>query len=464
MTAEEMDALDQFFDPENVAIIGASRDGDKIGHSVMRNFVESEFSGGVFPVNPNADEIMGRESYDSVLDAPEEVDLAVVSIPAGIANSAIEDCVEAGVDAVIVITSGYKEIGETGAEREQELQDIVAGTGTRVLGPNCLGVYDGFSGVDTLFLPSYKLKRPPRGNIAIITQSGAFGSTVMDLLAEMEVGVSRFISYGNQADVTDLELLEWLAADEKTDAVAVYMEGVSDGRGFVERAEAVTDDMPVITLKGGKSSSGKGAVSSHTGSLAGQYEVYRGVFRQTRVLEAERIEQLFDYTRALAYNPPMQGKRVGVVTNGGGFGVLAADGLEARGLQLAEFSDDTKERLREVVPDYGTVGNPLDLVGDADTGRYEQALEILKDEDQLDGLIVIPLLQPLPLDSDVIDAVVNFREEFDRPMVVCMTGGEYTALHAKNLEKNEVAAYSAPERAADAMWALHRYGEWHHDS
>lgn len=456
-------SLDSFFDPETVAIIGASRDGDKIGHSIMRNFVESRFDGDVIPVNPNADEVLGRESHDSVLDIDGDIDLAVVSIPAGIANDAIAECVEAGVDSVIVITSGYREIGGEGEERQEELEEIVDGSDTRLLGPNCLGIYDAFSGVDTLFLPSYKLKRPPAGNIAIITQSGAFGSTVMDLLAEMEVGISRFVSYGNQADVTDLEVLEWLADDEKTDAVAVYMEGVSDGEAFLDRARDVTDDMPVIALKGGKSGSGKGAVSSHTGSLAGQYEVYQGVFRQTRVLEADGIEQLFDYTRALAYNPPMPGRRVGVVTNGGGFGVLAADALEERGLELAEFSDRTKQQLQEVVPDYGTVGNPLDLIGDAGTERYEQALNILVEDDGIDGLIVIPLLQPLPLDSDVIDTVVNVNEEFQKPLVVCMTGGEYTHLHRNNLEKNGVAAYSAPDRAADAMAALHQYGDWGHD-
>ncbi len=456
-------SLEKFFDPDSVAIIGASRDGGKVGHSILRNFVEEDFQGEVYPVNPNADEILGLESYDSVLDIDDAVDLAVVSVPPSVANEVVQEAVYKGVEAVIVVTSGYSEIGEDGERREEELKDIVEGTDTRLIGPNCLGVYDAFSRVDTLFLPSYKLKRPPAGDIAIVTQSGAFGSAVMDLLAEMEVGVSRFISYGNQADVAERELMAWLDQDDETAAITVYMEGVSDGEQFMETAREVTDETPVIALKGGKSGSGKSAVSSHTGSLAGSYNVYQGVFRQTRVLEAGTVEELFDYARALAYNPPLDGKNIGVVTNGGGFGVLTADALEDRGLELAEFSTATREQLRDVVPEYGNVENPLDLVGDADTERYEQALDILATDDAIDGLIVIPLLQPLPLDSDVIDTIVNVNEEFHKPLVVCMTGGEYTDLHAKNLEKNEVAAYSAPDRAAAAMHALYRYGEWFSD-
>ncbi|MDY6761575.1 MAG: CoA-binding protein [Candidatus Nanohaloarchaea archaeon] len=456
--------LESFFDPDSVAVIGASRDGGKVGHSVLRNFVEEDFRGDIYPVNPEADQILGLEAYGSVLDIGGEVDLGVVTVPPSVANDVVEEAVEKGVDGLIVITSGYSEIGEDGEEREQELQRIVQGTDTRLIGPNCLGVYDSFSGVDTLFLPSYKLKRPPQGDIAIVTQSGAFGSAVMDLLAEMEVGISRFISYGNQADVSEQELMQWLDGDEKTAAITVYMEGASDGDAFMQTARQVTDETPVVALKGGKSGSGKSAVSSHTGSLAGSYEVYRGVFRQTRVLEATTIEELFDYSRALAYNPPLAGKNIGVVTNGGGFGVLTADSLEQRGLELAEFSTATREQLREVVPDYGNVENPLDIVGDADTGRYEQALDILRKDEAIDGLIVIPLLQPLPLDSDVIDTIVNMNEEFPKPLVVCMTGGEYTGLHAKNLEANDVAAYSSPHRAAAAMQALYQYGEWFGDA
>jgi len=453
-------AIDALFTPDTIAVIGASRDGDKIGHSVMRNIVENRFAGQIIPVNPNADEVLGREAYNSVKDIPADVDLAVIAVPAGIANEAVTDCIAANVSSVIIISSGYKEIGETGKNRSDELQELLNGTDTRVLGPNCLGVWDAYSGVDTLFLPSYKLQRPPKGDIAIISQSGAFGSTLMDMLAEMEVGISRFISYGNQADITDIELLEWLQDDDETAAVAVYMEGVSDGEQFIETAKQVTPEMPIITLKAGKHDAGKQAVSSHTGSLAGSYDVYNGVFKQTGVIEATTVNKLYDYTRALAHNPVLDGKQIAVVTNGGGFGVLTADAIVQTGLEMADFSAETREALADVMPDHGTVGNPLDLIGDADAERYEEALGVLQSADEVDGVIVIPLLQPLPLNSAVVDTIINFREDYDKPVVACMTGSQFTELHMKNLERNNVPAYAAPTRAAGAMHALYRYGEW----
>ncbi|MFB6076695.1 MAG: acetate--CoA ligase family protein, partial [Candidatus Nanohaloarchaea archaeon] len=357
--------LEALFSPDSVAVIGASRDGDKVGHAVLRNFVENRFAG---EVNPEADEILGLDAYSSVLDVPGDVDLGVVTVPPDAATGVIRESVEADVDALIVITSGFREIGGEGEDRAQELQEIIDGSDTRVVGPNCLGVWDAYSGVDTLFLPSYKLRRPPQG------------------------------------DVTETDLIAYLDEDEETDAIAVYMEGVSDGRDFLETAKQVTRDMPIIAIKGGKFSAGAEAVSSHTGSLAGSYDVYRGAFRQSGVLEAEQTQELFDYARALAYNDPLDGSNIAVVTNGGGFGVLAADALEKRGMDLAGFEASTREELREVIPGYGNVENPLDLLGDADTERYEQALDIIASDGTVDGVIVVPLLQPLPLESDVIDA------------------------------------------------------------
>lgn len=452
--------LDALFQPESVAVIGASTHAGKIGRAIMRNFIEDGFHGRAYAVNPNAEEVMGRKSYDSVLDIDDDIDLAVVSIPPKFSNGAIQDCVEKDVDCVIVITSGYKEIGEDGKKRSEELAEILDGSDTRILGPNCIGIFDTHSGVDTLFVPTYKLERPEQGNIAIVTQSGALGATVLDMLAEMEVGISRFVSYGNQEDITEVELLDWLKEDDKTDAIAIYTEGLSDGREFLKKAREVTEEMPVIALKAGKFESGKSAVVSHTGSLAGSYEIYQGAFKQTGVLEAESLEELFDHSRALAYNEPMEGEKVAVITNGGGLGVLSADALEKRGLELAEFSKSTKKKLREIIPSYGNVENPLDLLGDANSRRYKEALDILKDEDNIDGFIIIPLLQLLPLESDVIDTIINFKESTDRPVVVSTAGGEYTKIHMKNLEEKEVAAYHEPEKAASSLESLYNYGKW----
>lgn len=456
MTAD----LNSLFDPENVAIIGASRNGKKVGHSIMYNFVEGKFSGDIYPVNPNADKVMNRECYDSVLDIESDIDLGVVTVPPKVATQTIKQSVKKGVKNLIVITSGFGELGEEGSKRKEEIKNYIEQGDTRLLGPNCIGVWDAYSGVDTLFVPSYKLSRPLKGNIAILTQSGAFGTSVLDLLAEMKVGVSRFISYGNQLDLKELEIINWLKQDEKTDAITIYTEGISDGRKFIHDIKQVTEDKPIVILKGGKRASGKSAVSSHTGSLAGSYQVYQGAFRQTGSLEAKSIEGLFDYSRALAYNPPLEGNKIGVITNGGGFGVLTSDSLEKYNLTVPDFSPETKQKLREILPKYGNVGNPLDLLGDSDSTRYEEALQVLKKEKNLDGLIVIPLLQFVPMESDVVDVILNFKNKFNKPLFVCMAGGDYSKLHIKNFERNGVPAYPDPERAAKAMKSLHDYNRW----
>ncbi|MDY6770618.1 MAG: CoA-binding protein [Candidatus Nanohaloarchaea archaeon] len=451
--------LDSFFTPDSLAIVGASRQAGKIGHTILRNFSEGNYQGDVYAVNPNADEVLGYECYDSVKDI-ESVELAVIAVPPQVANSVIEECIDAGVAAVTVVTAGYEEIGGEGQKRQDELEELLEGTATRLLGPNCLGVWDAYSDVDTLFLPDYKLNRPPQGSIALISQSGAVGSSVLDMAAEMDIGISRFISYGNQADVTETELLEWLADDDKTDAIAVYMEGVEDGDAFYEQAQQVSEEKPVVVLKAGKSGKGSEAASSHTGSLAGSYEVYRGAFRQTGIVEAQDVEDLFDRARALAYERPPDGKNVAVITNGGGYGVLSTDKVERSRLEMASFADETKEKLANVLPDYGTPHNPLDVIGDADVERYEKALEIVSDDPNVDAILCIALLQPVPLDSDIIETLTEFNDSIRKPMVACMVGGEFTNLHLKNLEHNRVPTFKTPESAIEALEGLHMYGEW----
>jgi len=452
--------LESFFDASTIAVIGASRDPGKIGHSILRNFTEGKYGGTIYPVNPKADEILGHTAYESVKDTPEDVEHAIIAVPPAVANTVVQECVEEGVPAVTVVTAGYEEIGEKGAERQEELEQILDGSDTRLLGPNCLGIWDAYTGMDTLFLPEFKLERPPQGSIALISQSGATGSSVMDMAAEMDIGFSRFISYGNQADVTETDLLEWLAEDDDTEAIAVYMEGAKHGREFYERVKSYSGEKPIIVLKGGKSDGGSDAASSHTGSLAGSYQVYQGAFRQTGIVEAETVEQLFDKARALAYENPPEGGRVAVITNGGGYGVLTADAIDASALELASFTDETKAELDDVIPDYGNLKNPLDVIGDADPERFERALKIASQDPNVDCVLSISLLQPATMDSKIVETLSNFNDSFEKPMVACMVGGEYTNLHLKNLEHQKVPTFKAPERAVKALEGLLTYGSW----
>lgn len=452
--------LEPFFEAETIAVIGASRDAGKVGHTIMQNFTEGDYDGELVPVNPKATEVLGHKCYDSVKAYDKQIDHAVVAVPPSIANNVVRECVQEAIPAVTVVTAGYSEIGEQGREREQELASIIEGTDTRVLGPNCLGVWDPRTGVDTLFLPDFKLGRPPEGSIALISQSGAVGSSMIDMAADRDIGFSKFVSYGNQVDVTETELLSYLAEDPATEAVAVYMEGTEDGDAFREAAEQISEDLPIVILKAGKSDSGSAAAQSHTGSLAGSYQVYNGVFKQTGIAEAHTTEQLFDIAKMLAYEDPHPGNNIAVVTNGGGYGVISADSIEREGRELAQFSEETTEKLNEMLPDYASAHNPLDVIGDADSKRYEKALSIIAEDDNVDAVVTLTLMQTETMDSEIVDTVSEFAEQKDIPFAVCMVGGEYTDLHMKTLEHSEVPVFQTPERAIRAMDSLLTYGEW----
>lgn len=452
-----MRGLDFFFRPKSIAVIGASREKNGVGHCVLRE-LKKHCKKRLYPVNPNAESILGLKCYGSVKDLRKRPDLAVITVPAKVVPLVLGECVDIGVRAVVIITSGYSEIGRDGRARELELKRMVKGTKTRIIGPNCLGIYDAYSGVDMLFLPEAKLTRPERGGISFITQSGAFGSAILDLISFDRIGVSKFISYGNQVDVKENELLAYLDQDRRTKVIVSYIEGVSDGREFMRVAREVVDNTPVVVFKAGKTEMGSRAASSHTGSLAGSYRIYEAGFRQSGVIEARSVEEMFDFAKVLSFLKPPKGDRIAVVTNGGGFGVIMSDSVISSGIKLARFSNKTIKRLKGILPPYAGIHNPLDLIGDADKDRYEKALEALARDPGVDGLIVIPLLQTVSLEPEVIDVIARVKKA-GKPVIVCATGGRYTRRHLARLEKRGVPAYLSPERAVRAMRALVQYGK-----
>lgn len=451
-------SISKFFAPKSVAIIGASTNPKKFGHVILKNYEDMGFKGEIYPVNPKADSILGFKCYKSVLDVPKPIDSAIIVVPPKFANRALEECVKKEIEAVIMITAGYREVGGSGITREEELKQIISGTKTRVVGPNCIGIYDSFGKVDTLFLPDYKLKRPGDGNIAFISQSGAFALSILDWAATEEIGISRFVSYGNRADIDEIELLNYLKDDKKTKAIAMYVEGLKNGRKFIETLKKVTAKKPVVILKAGKSESGTRAVQSHTGSLAGSYEVFCGAIRQAGAVEAQNSEQLFDYTRVLAYQPVPKGDRIAVITNGGGFGVMCADSIERNDMHLAEFSKESVETIRTVMPrEYSSIHNPLDLIGDADVNRYEIAINNVIKDKNVDGIIIVTLLQTASLGPEIVDVIVSANDRSKKPIVVSASGGEYTQLLLRSLEKDGIPAYPSPDRAVLAMKTLIKY-------
>jgi acetyl coenzyme A synthetase (ADP forming)-like protein len=450
-----MGKLDCFFEPGSVAVIGVSRNPKKVGHVIFRNFVEGRFRGKLYPVNPKVRELLGHRCYPSVSKIPGRVDLAVISIPAPLVPKAMEECGRKGVPAVIIISGGFKEIGNT--ELENKVVRILKKHRIRVIGPNCVGIFDPYSEVDTFFLPRYKLERPGEGSIAFISQSGALGSVVLDWMSMKGYKISKFISYGNASDVDEADLIEYLANDRKTKVICAYFEGVSDGRKFYDTVRKVANRKPVIALKGGKTSEGNRAVSSHTGSLAGQAEIYSAAFGQSGVIEAENLEEIFDFARVLSTQPVPKGNRVQVITDGGGFGVLAADWIVKSGLRLARMKRESMRRMEKSFPEHVVLKNPMDLTGDADVERYRMAMDAALADDNVDMIAVITLFQIPTLTAEITDVVSSFAEQGKKPIVVIAAGGRFTEVLKKSMEDFGVPTFSYPEKAAKALRALYDY-------
>ena len=448
--------LDMFFRPKTVAVIGASTHPRKVGHVIFRNFAEGPFRGKVFPVNPNACELFGHRCHRSILDIKERVDLAVIAIPAKFVPRALVECGRKKVKAVIIVTSGFKEIGNMVLEKKVET--ILKKHGMRAIGVNCLGVFDPYSGVDTMFLPSYKLERPGKGDIAFITQSGAVGSVVLDWMAMMGYRISKFISYGNATDINERELVDYLANDPKTKAICIYIEGVKEGRRFYEIAKRHADRKPIIILKGGITEQGSKAVSSHTGSLAGAREIYATAFRQAGMIQADDIEQVFDYARVLSTQPRPKGKRVQIITDGGGFGILATDWSVNYGLELAQMKNKTVSKLMKQFSSYTIVKNPIDLTGAASTEDYRIAINAALADPGVDILMVVVLFQVPMLTPDVVEVLIEANKKKKKPMIVVAAGGRYSAVLKKPLEDAGIPTFSYPGRAAQALRALYDYG------
>lgn len=451
-------ALDSFFEPKAVAVIGASHAHGKIGRIIFENFIHGGFRGRVYPVNPDSTPIDGIGVYQSVKKLPEKVELAVIATPAKTVPQLLKECAEAGIRCVIVISSGFSEMGKAGKELEDECVKIIEKNKLLVVGPNCLGVYDSGSRVDTLFLSRSRLGRPKEGGVAFVSQSGAVGGTMLDWLNDQDIGVSKFVSYGNGIGVNESDLLDYLADDPKTRVIASYIEGVkADGRLFMEAARKASKKKPVIILKAGKTKKGSTAVASHTGSIAGSARIYSAAFKQSGVIEAEDWTELFDIARAFASQPLPTGDKLLIVTDGGGFGVMAADEADRRGIELTEPSPRVVKALRTAMPSYVSIHNPMDLTGDATTERYELAIE--EGLKEYDGVIAITLFQVPLLDRSIASSMAAIAGRHKKTMLCCTAGGEFTNAIVREIEEKGIPVYPTPERAVRVFDAMRAYAK-----
>lgn len=450
--------LEKIMRPKSVAIIGASENPEKIGYIVMQNYLEAGYSGKIFPVNiKNAGSILGFKAYSSVLDIKQRIDLAVIAIPAAAVPGVLDECGRAHVGGAVVISGGFAEVGDV--DLEKRLENVARKYAIPVIGPNCLGVMDLRSRINTLFLPTFKLDRPKIGGISFASQSGAVGSAVLDAMMHEGFGLARFISYGNATVVDEVDILDYLMRDRDTKVIVFYIEGVKRGREFVKVAKKATKIKPVIIVKGGRSEAGMEAAHSHTAALAGSYEAYDAVFRQFGFTAARNLEDLLNYAKILD-KPLSTGDRVAVITNGGGMGVLATDALYENGLQIARLSEESEAALRKVMPPIVNVRMPLDVAGDADDKRFGDALGVVEADPNVDALMVIALFQTPGADSRVASTLIRYSSSMGKPMVVVSMGGNYTEAHKMMMESSGVPVYASPDDAASALHALISYSHY----
>jgi len=444
--------LDNFFKAKSVAIVGVSINPEKIGHVIFRNFLDANFRGRLFVVNPSVSEILGHESYKTVRAIPYHVDLVIVAVPANLILSVIKDCGKKNVKDVIIISAGFEEVGNY--KLRDKLKKLLDCYGIRVIGPNCLGTFDAYSKLDSLFLPRYRLTRPHEGGISFVCQSGAAGSALLDLASKEGYGFAKFVSYGNAINVDEADIIEYLGNDKETKVICLYVEGIKEGNKFVEICKKVSKKKPIIALKGGTSEAGSKATLSHTGSLAGAAEVYEGVFRQCNIIRAHYLEDMFNYARILEKSIAPRGKRVQVITNGGGYGILCTDAIIENNLEMAEMDKKVLASLAKQMPPIVTMKNPMDLVGDADTNRYKIAIEAALCDKNVDIILLILLYQTPLLTPDVINIVTEFNNQKKKPIIVVSTGGEFTELLKHSLEETGVPCFTFPEQAVKGIRVL----------
>jgi acetyl coenzyme A synthetase (ADP forming)-like protein len=442
------------FEPRTIAVIGASRRPGQLGTEIVRNLRQNGFRGSLFAVNPKAAEIEGVTTVASLMDIPGIVDLAIIAVPAAAVGSVVDDCITKGVCASVVITAGFGETGSEGRLAEQKLMEKVRASGMRMVGPNCMGVIN----TD----PSVKMQAtfasifPPAGTIAMSSQSGALGLAILDYARALNIGFSTFISVGNKADVSGNDLIQYWAEDLRTRVILLYLESFGNPRKFAQIARRVGKTKPIVVVKAGRSASGARAASSHTGALATDDAIVADMLRQSGVIRTDTVEEMFDVATVLAHQPLPRGRRVAIVTNAGGPGILAADACEANGLQLAQLSDATTKKLREFLPPTASVANPIDMIASATPEHYARTLRAVLVDPAVDSVLAI-YIPVLPTDAPDTAAVIRETAQFTQGKTLVAT---FMGTQGVPAPLAPVPSFPFPERAVAALALAAKYAEW----
>jgi len=450
-------SLESFFNPKSVAIVGASREKNKVGHEILANLIAAGYKGDLFPVNPKADSIEGLKCYPDLQSIGQIPDLVIIIVPAKIVPSVMEQCAEAKAKSVIIITAGFKEVGKEGKQLEEQVLQIAKRAGIRVIGPNCLGVIAPANKLNA----SFGGDLPVEGVTGYVSQSGALLAAILDMASTYGIGFSKLVSIGNKADIDELDVIKALGEDPHTKVIAGYLESIADGNNFVRQAEQISHSKPILLIKSGGTTAGAKAASSHTGSLAGREVAYESAFQRAGIIRCNSIKEQFDYARVFADQPLPTGPSVAVITNAGGPGIMATDAIERKGLTFAQLADETVQKLANELPAAANLHNPIDVLGDALADRYEFALDVVLDDPNVNTILVLLTPQAMTDPAATAKAVVKIaRKKPQKPILACFLGTKKVSEGARILAEGKIPQYDSPESAVGTIRVMADYVLW----
>lgn len=449
--------LKKIFYPQSVAVVGATKAKGTVPYDIIQNILLADINAAVYPVSPREKQIAGVKAYKYVLDIEDPIDLAIIVFPSSVAHMALEQCGQKGIKSVIIISAGYKETGEKGLEREQQIIEIARKYDISFIGPNCLGVIN--TDPEIKLNASFARKMPEEGNIGFLSQSGALCTAVLDYARAKHIGFSKFISFGNKADISETDLMYYLMNDEQTKVILLYLEEVSDGRALMKAARDVIrkSGKPVLILKSGRTEQGANAAASHTGSLAGSDEICDAAFNQAGILRCDNIEEMFNKAMAFAYQPAPDSNHVAIITNAGGPGVLTTDAAVRSGLEIARFSEETLKNFKRQLPATANIKNPVDVIGDARADRYDAALKGVINDSSVDGIFVILTPQSMTNIEEIAEEVVKVASETDKPIYTSFMGEADVAPGVDILLRNKIPHYILPESMCKSFESVYRF-------
>ena len=455
--AEKLINIHRIFHPQSIAVLGANKVKGTVPSDILTNILKAEFKGVVYPVNPREQHIASIKTYKYVVDIEDPIDIAVVVYPSSVMHMALEQCGQKGIKGAIIISAGFKEVGGQGIEREEQIKSIARKYGMSFIGPNCLGVINTDPAI--MLDASFARKMPEEGNIAFISQSGALCTAVLDYAQAKHIGFSKFVSIGNKADISEVDLLYYLKDDPKTKVILLYLEEISDGPALMKAAKTVIEETgkPVLAIKSGRTLAGASAAASHTGSLAGSDETCDAAFKQAGIIRCDDIEEMFNKAIAFTYQPLPKGNRVAIITNAGGPGVLTTDAAIKCGLELPKFKAETTDILRKSLPKTANINNPVDVIGDARADRYSVAITSVLKDDNIDGVFIILTPQSMTEIESIAQEISRLSSQFSKPIYTSFMGEADVAVGIDILQRNKIPHYILPESMPIAFASIYKF-------